>query len=119
MLRAVSLALVLLAASGGAFGARSSGLRGTAVRGPTMPVCKVGTPCSAPAAHVVLVFRRNGRTARTRTDGRGRYRVVLAPGTWQVSLASRRAGFGVVPRSVRVVAGRVREVRFSIDTGIR
>ena len=96
-----------------------SGLRGTVVRGPTLPVCRAGTACSAPAMRVVLVFRRNGREARTRTDAKGRYRVALVPGVWSVGLTSTGVGSGLTPRRVRVVAGRVRVVDLSIDTGIR
>src|SRR5439155_15482640 len=33
-------------------------LHGTVMRGPTMPVCQVGKPCDAPAAHVTLFFTR-------------------------------------------------------------
>lgn len=120
MRSAATLGLVVLAACSVASGATGrSGLRGTVFRGPTTPVCRAGTPCTAPAAHVVVVFRRNGHAIRTRTDARGRYRIVLAPGTWQIALASRRSGFRIAPRQVKVVAGRFRIVRLSIDTGIR
>jgi hypothetical protein len=100
--------------------AQAGGLRGVVTRSPIMPVCMEGVPCSAPAKNTVLVFHRTGSDVRTRTDDTGRYRVALAPGTWNVS-ATRRVtiGSGITPRSVRVVAGRVRVVNFDIDTGIR
>lgn len=119
MRSAAILGLVVLATCSVASGAGRSGLRGAVFRGPTTPVCRAGTPCTAPAAHVVVVFRRNGHAIRARTDARGRYRVLLAPGTWQIALASRRSGLSIAPRQVRVVAGRFRTVRLSIDTGIR
>ena len=120
--RVAATGLALLAAAtacGSAGGAATTGLRGTVVRGPTQPVCRIGEPCSEPAARVALVFRRSGRTVRTKTDARGRYRVALAPGTWQVSTGTRLGMERIRPLAVRVVAGRFRAVRFSIDTGIR
>ena len=121
MRSAVATALVLaaLAASGAAGGATASGLRGTVTRGPIVPVCKVGEPCDAPAAKVVLVFRRAGRVARTTTDAKGRYRITLAPGIWAISLTRTGLGNMIYPRQARVVAGAFRLVDLSIDTGIR
>jgi len=97
------------------------GLNGTVTRGPTTPVCKVGVPCSEPAAGAVLVFERGGRVAaHVRTDTQGRYAVKLAAGTYVVEVAPRpRIGTGIRPRTVRVVGGSTRRVDFSIDTGIR
>src|SRR5207249_2228960 len=43
-------------------------LHGTVMRGPTMPACKIGTPCTAPATHITLFFTRNGLTRSTMTD---------------------------------------------------
>jgi len=98
-----------------------TGLHGVVTRGPTMPACKVGTPCSEPAAGAVLLFDRAGRAAvRVRTDARGRYAVRLAPGAYVVRVAPRpRIGFGIRPAEVRVLPGVWRRVDFAIDTGIR
>lgn len=85
-----------------------------------MPVCRVGVPCSAPAKNTRLVFFRNERTVRARTDERGCYRVVLAPGWWSVRLAAAPPiGRGITPDRMRVLAGRFRVVDLGIDTGIR
>ena len=113
--------LVLLALAGAAGGAGTSGLRGTVVRSPTRPVCIVGDPCSAPAVNAAIVFARVGhRPVATRTDARGHYRVVLAPGVWTVRTpAAPRIGTGISPKRVRVYPGRFRLVDFDIDTGIR
>jgi hypothetical protein len=119
-------ALVILALAPAALGATSthsvapSGLRGVVTRSPITPVCREGIPCSAPAKNMTLVFLRSGRTVMTRTDSRGRYRIVLAPGWWKVSTATApRIGSGIEPRTVRVSGARFRVVNFAIDTGIR
>jgi hypothetical protein len=93
------------------------GLHGVVTRGPVAPVCRAGTPCSAPAAHVTLVFSRQGVTRRATTDAAGRYRVALRPGLWLVGAP--RFGFRMRPASVRVAAGANRRVDLSLDTGIR
>ena len=118
---------VLIAASGlVALGATSahavapSGLRGLVTRSPTMPVCREGVPCSAPAKNTPLVFFRTGRSVRTRTDGTGHYRVALAPGWWNVrTTRPLQIGSGISPSRVRVFGARFRVVNLDIDTGIR
>jgi hypothetical protein len=118
----VALLLAALALAGDAGASGASGLYGRVVRSPTQPVCHQGSPCSAPAANVTLVFSRRagGRSIRAKTDARGRYRVALAPGVYRVALARRPAiGHGLDPRTATVRAGRFARVNFSIDTGIR
>jgi hypothetical protein len=96
-------------------------LHGVVMRGPTMPVCQVGVPCSAPAPGAVLVFSRNGQiAARVRAGERGRYSVRLRPGSYTVRLASKpRIGFGLAPRAITLRAVVSVRLNFSIDTGIR
>ena len=60
-----------------------SGLHGIVTKGPTMPVCRVGQPCSAPA-QVTLLFQRAGKTTRVRTTATGTYRARLVPGYYTV-----------------------------------
>lgn len=98
-----------------------SGLHGTVMRGPTMPVCKVGVPCSAPAVGARLTFSRGGtRVALVRVGAEGRYRVMLPAGVYTVRLSPQpRIGFGIRPERVRVRAGVVGKLDFSVDTGIR
>jgi hypothetical protein len=119
-------ALVILALAPAALGATSihdiapSGLRGIVTRSPITPACRQGVPCSAPSKNTPLVFLKDGRTVTTRTDSRGRYRIVLAPGWWRVFTATApRIGSGIEPRTVRVFGARFRVVNFDIDTGIR
>jgi Carboxypeptidase regulatory-like domain len=107
----VSVLAVLLATAAGLFG--------SVERGPTMPVCRVGVPCDEPAANVTLLFTRNGLTTRARTDGRGRYRIRLAPGVYSVRTTGRGLGSYVKPARVRVRAQRFGHLDLHIDTGIR
>jgi hypothetical protein len=112
--------VALLVTTGAAQPSVPSGLRGLVTRSPITPVCKQGLPCSAPARNTTLVFKRNGSIVRTRTGNDGRYRVVLAPGSWSVQTGQiPRIGTGVRPGTVRVITGRFRVVNLNIDTGIR
>lgn len=98
----------------------TSGIKGTVIRGPTMPVCRQGVACSAPAAGYALVFLRGGvRIATATTTEAGIFRVTLKPGTYIVR-SLRRSTFGALPpHAVRVLPGRFTVANFEIDTGIR
>ena len=97
-----------------------SGLFGTVVISPSMPVCLVGKPCTAPAAGLKLTFSR-GTTAVTSvvTTSTGHYRVTLAPGVYTVRPAIRSKMARLAPTTVTVARGVVRRRNFTIDTGIR
>ena len=96
-----------------------SGLRGTVMRGPITPVCRVDVPCDGPA-RVTLVFSRSGQVrARVRTSAKGRFRVALRPGRYAVRTAERVGMRPIEPRLVTVPKGRYASVTFHIDTGIR
>ena len=94
-------------------------LHGHVMRGPIAPVCRVGTPCEAPAKHTTLYFTRLGRTVSTVTDAKGYYRIRLKGGTYSVRTTRLSVGRGLEPHSVRVVGGSDRRADFHIDTGIR
>jgi hypothetical protein len=86
-------------------------LHGVVMRGPTKPVCEMATPCSEPAALVVLDFHGRGGDVLARTDAQGRYSVRLRPGRYIVRLARIAPSALVVRTSMRA--------DFNIDTGIR
>jgi hypothetical protein len=98
-----------------------SGLSGTVVHGPTMPVCRAGKPCSAPMVGAVLRFSRGGTVvAHTSTTTGGHYSIRLAPGVYSVTIRpAPPIGTGLRPRTVRVRSGVVGHVDFMVDTGIR
>jgi hypothetical protein len=115
---ALAFVAVAVAATGGA----RSGLRGDVLIEPAFPRCSVGQPCTKPAAHVWLVFKRRGRPARrTLTSDDGSYRIVLRPGTYTVKspVASPNKLAVVTPSRVTVRRGRFLRVGFKIDIGIR
>jgi hypothetical protein len=98
--------------------ALTSGLQGVVRVGPTMPVCKVGEPCSR-AVKTTLVFTRLGRQIRVPTATDGSYRAVLPAGIYSVT-TSPKIGFGAIkPARVKVRLGHVDHLDFFADTGIR
>jgi hypothetical protein len=113
----VAALLLLPAASAGTTG---SGLYGVVKKGPITPVCRVGVPCDAPV-EVTLVFSRGGReVARVRTSEKGRYRVGLEPGFYDVR-SSVRVGIQKLPRphAIHVRLGHWDRINLFFDTGIR
>lgn len=86
-------------------------VHGSVVRGPTKPVCEMATPCTEPAAGIVLVFARGGTAVRVRTDAHGRYAVRLRRGTYVVRFPRIQPATLVVRRAARV--------DLVVDTGIR
>ena len=76
-------------------------------------------PCMRPAAGVVMIFSRAGRDrAHVRTATDGGYRVLLAPGTYRISVARPFAG-RVKPVEATVHASQVRRLNVYLDSGIR
>jgi hypothetical protein len=97
------------------------GLHGFVMRGPTTPVCRVGVPCSEPAAGVQLTFSHGGKVDATAlTTAGGRYSVRLPAGLYTVAQRpAAKIGTGIRPQQVRVAGGASRRVDLFIDTGIR
>ena len=128
MRRALGLAVLatLVLGCGSAGGGTSTdlgtatGLSGRVMRGPTMPVCRVGVPCDEPARGVKLLFYRSGKlVAQSTTNQKGRYRIGLRSGAY--SVRTNRPAFEKVPQPSRVTVAkdRFKTVNFHIDTGIR
>jgi hypothetical protein len=97
-----------------------AGLFGTVTRGPTMPVCIAGQPCSKPAAGVTLTFVHDGVAAKSVVTGaQGQYRIQLRPGTYTVRVAGLARIQRLSPTTVVVRRGVMGRQAFVIDTGIR
>ena len=113
---ALVAAALLGSSAGGAVTVRS-GLYGHVTRGPISPMCVAEQPCSEPAGGATLRFLRDKQLAgAVRVQASGSYRILLAPGVYTVSAASRRP---LDPSTVRVRSGVVVRLDFAIDTGIR
>ena len=123
MTRLVALAaLALLAFGGGSAigGTNTTGLRGYVKRGPTMPVCRVGVPCTEPAPGVKLFFSRSGKVAATAiTNKKGWYRVTLRAGRYTVRTNRKGPEATPQPRTATVPTSTVRRRDFMLDTGLR
>ena len=101
-------------------GVAEAGLIGKVVISPATPVCRAGTSCSKPAAHIPLVFSQHGRrVASTRTDRHGAYRLRLAAGRYAVRVASSRRAASLRPAAATVPRARYARVGFTYDPGIR
>jgi hypothetical protein len=98
-----------------------TGLQGTVSAGPTCPVERVDSPCPPrPLSAEVDARDPAGRLAvMSRSGSDGRYRLLLPPGQYTLTVASS----GSFPRcptpTATVVAGRLATFDISCDTGIR
>lgn len=94
----------------------------TVVRGPILPACRIDMPCDDVPFVAGFDVRIGNQVVRTaRSDTAGRFRVLLAPGTFEIVpqddaplLAPRTQG-----KMVTVTSEPVTRVRLTFDTGIR
>ncbi len=115
-----ALATLALGCGSAGGGTNSTGLKGYVKRGPTMPVCRVGVPCTEPARGVKMIFSRSGKVvATTVTNNKGWYRVTLRAGRYTVRTNKRGPESTPQPRTASVQASTVRRRDFLLDTGIR
>ena len=85
--------------------------------GPT----RQGVPDSRPLANIeFLVAKANSAVASFQTDAQGRFQISLPPGHYKISRKDWNGGVGSYgPFEVDVVAGQVKRVQWSCDTGLR
>jgi hypothetical protein len=115
-----ALATFALGCGSAGGGTSSAGLQGYVKRGPTMPVCRVGVPCTEPARGVKLIFSRSGKVAASAvTNKKGWYRVTLRAGRYTVRTNRRGPEAMPQPRFANVPTSTVRRRDFTLDTGIR
>jgi hypothetical protein len=99
------------------------GIAGQAVAGPTCPVVRPGdSNCNdRPVAGATILVRDAGGTvvAQLKTDGNGRFQVVLPPGSYRIE-PQPVTGLRGTARPIDVTVGSVFEtVNVAYDTGIR
>jgi hypothetical protein len=98
----------------------STGIKGTAYRNPTRPVCEVDSPCNAPFSAGFEVWQNELVVTRFQSDSAGHFLVHLAPGRYTVALDSTSA---ILMRSqvheVLVQSAGLTHVEWEFDTGIR
>ena len=100
-----------------------TGIEGVITFGPTQggPI-RADTPSSKPLANAIFVVEneKGAEVASFTTDDQGRFRVPLTPGHYTVSKEGKKHGIGHYgPFDVDVVAGRMTNVQWECDTGIR
>jgi hypothetical protein len=107
----------------GASEAEDAGVRGIAFIGPTCPVEREPPDPSCadrPLARAVIRAQRGGRVAgETRTDARGRFRLRLSPGRYQLYTSGGIAPFAAPVATARVVSHRFTRLELHVDSGIR
>jgi hypothetical protein len=97
-----------------------TGFEGTALLGPTRPVCPVDKPCEAPFEAGFDIWQGDRVVTRFRSDSAGRFRVQVPPGIYTVTADS---SAGILIRSqaqqVTVEPGRLTQVEWHFDTGVQ
>ena len=67
-----------------------------------------------------VVENKSSEVASLTTDDNGRFRVVLPPGHYKVSLKGRKSSIGRFgPFEVDVISGKMTKVQWECDSGIR
>ncbi len=101
----------------------SSGIEGLVTIGPTCPVERIDTPCPDKPYQATIVVNDEGgnEVARGQSGEDGRFKVVLAPGTYTLEpQASSQGGYPFAKeQQVEVQAGAFTQVSIQFDSGIR
>jgi hypothetical protein len=83
---------------------------------------RIGVPNSRPYANVDFVVKKADNTvASFKTDDEGRFRILLVPGRYVISMKEGRGGIGrrAGPFEVDIVEGQVKQVQWTCDSGMR
>jgi hypothetical protein len=99
-----------------------TGIEGVIMISPVQPgPVRADAPSSKPLANAAFVVEnQKGEVTSFTTDGQGRFRMVLAPGHYKVSLKGRTSSIGRYgPFEVDVVAGKMIKVQWQCDSGLR
>ena len=99
-----------------------SGIEGVITISPANPgPIRADAPASVPLPNATFVVENdNGKVASFTTDQQGRFRASLPPGHYKVSLEGRKSTIGRFgPFEVDVVSGKMTNVQWECDSGIR
>ena len=99
-----------------------SGIEGAITISPIQPgPIRADSPSSKPLANMAFVVEnQNGEVASFTTDDQGRFRTSVPPGHYKVSMKGRKSTIGHFgPFEVDVVAGKMTNVQWECDSGIR
>jgi hypothetical protein len=99
-----------------------SGIEGVITISPAQPgPIRAGAAGSKPLANAIFVVQsKEGEVASFTTDDNGRFRIVLRPGHYKVSLKGRKSSIGRFgPFEVDVASGKMPNVQWECDSGIR
>ena len=99
-----------------------TGIEGTITISPVQPgPTRADAPGSQPLANAAFVVENEkGEVASFTTDDQGRFRTLVPPGHYKVSIKGKRPGIGRFgPFEVDVVPGKMARVQWECDSGIR
>ena len=116
-----SLAVLALLVSCGMQGrAPSGGITGVVTTGPMCPVVVQGSPCpDRPWTGTVRAVSSSGAPVEAQTDAQGRYRLLLANGTYEVTPVLEGAASSASPTEVTVSDESMQVLDLHVDSGIR
>lgn len=82
---------------------------------------RADAPASKPLADsVFIVENQQGEVTSFTTDAQGHFRKLLPPGQYKISLKGKTGGIGHFgPFEVDVVAGKMTNVQWKCDSGLR
>jgi len=100
-----------------------SGVEGVITVSPWHPgPVRADEPASRPLTNATFVIQTEADAVISEftTDAQGRFRVLLPPGRYRISLKGKKGGVGKYgPFEVDVAAGKMTPVQWQCDTGMR
>ena len=101
--------------------AGESGIEGVITIAPAKPgPTRIGATASPLAKTTFAVEKSNGEVSSFTTDERGRFRVSLSPGHYEILLKERKSSIGRFgPFEADVAPGKMTNVQWECDSGIR